>query len=472
MCSTANTLENGLKEIEKSFLLRGYTHIEIWRQINKARYLNRTRLLAGEYKQTIEKTAVFIPYHQVTRNIAKLLSNAFEPHPGRFYLLPNLSNSSIQLTRALRDYYGKIYNTTPSKYNIDLYDRCTRRKCKKLSSLYNRYVNVKELANIEHHPNRIFNKRKSRRQKFVHNSDQYLKNISDRHLTGDQKTVLALGLNFSVGQREFARKMLLEYIRQTCVKCFDSIENHDDKIKPNNEHKSVLPLNLLRGLKSLRAMEDVVITPADKGGKVVIWSRESYIKKGLRHLQSDVYVAAVDDDLVIANESVSAILAKGVFENILSMKQMQCLLRNIPKPGRTAKSRDEALEILKDDLLVREYAPVRVYKEINKGRNFDRNDLLNNRNNKQTQRAVCVLPYHSALYDLQRNMLRAYRQTRLDGRPPIVFFKNTMKIRDIMVRSKVEHADNVNHLYHSHPCKRPRCKSCAIVPGLYKVFTP
>ncbi|KAI0984956.1 hypothetical protein GJ496_008265, partial [Pomphorhynchus laevis] len=245
-----------------------------------------------------------------------------------------LSNSSIQLARALRDYYGKIYNTTPSEYNIDLYDRCTRRKCKKLSSLSNRYVNVKELANIEHHPNRRFNKRKSRRQNFVHNPDQYLKNISDRHLTEDQKTVLALGLNFNVGQREFARKILLESIRQTCVKCFDSIENHDDKvkainymgeslfnqyreIKPNKEYKSILPLNLLRALKSLRAMEDVVITPADKGGKVVIWSRESYIKEGLRHLQSDVYVAAVDDDLVIANESVSAILAKGVFENIL-----------------------------------------------------------------------------------------------------------------------------------------------------------
>ncbi|KAI0986569.1 hypothetical protein GJ496_006183 [Pomphorhynchus laevis] len=234
-----------------------------------------------------------------------------------------------------------------------------------------------ELVNIEHHPNRRFNKRKSRRQNFVHNPDQYLNNISDRHLTEDQKTVLALGLNFNVGQREFARKMLLESNRQTCVKCFDSIENHDDKlkainymgeslfnqyraIKPNKEYKSILPLNLLRALKSLRAMEDVVITPADKDSKVVIWSRESYIEEGLRHLQSDVYVAAVDDDLVIANESVSAILAKGVFENIL---------------------------------------------KINKGRNFDRNDLLNNRNNKPTQRAVCGLPCHPALYDLQRNML-------------------------------------------------------------------
>ncbi|KAI0986054.1 hypothetical protein GJ496_010682, partial [Pomphorhynchus laevis] len=245
------------------------------------------------------------------------------------------------------------YTTLPQSNTTLAYmiDRCTHRKCKKLSSLSSRYVNVKELANIEHHPNRRFNKRKSRRQNFVHNPDQYLNNISDRHLTEDQKTVLALGLNFNVGQREFARKMLLESIRQTCVKCFDSIENHDDKvkainymgeslfnqyreIKPNKEYKSILPLNLLRALKSLRAMEDVVITPADKGGKVVIWSRESYIKEGLRHLQSDVYVAAVDDDLVIANESVSAILAKGVFENILSMKQMQCLLRNEPKPGR------------------------------------------------------------------------------------------------------------------------------------------
>lgn len=45
--------------------------------------------------------------------------------------------------------------------------------------------------------------------------------------------------------------------------------------------------NQVAALKSLRKREDIIIKPADKGGKIVLWSKESYLEEGKRQLDNN-----------------------------------------------------------------------------------------------------------------------------------------------------------------------------------------
>ncbi len=51
------------------------------------------------------------------------------------------------------------------------------------------------------------------------------------------------------------------------------------------------------GLKSLKNMDDIVIKPADKGGKVCVWDKDLYVQEGVRQLQDEQFYNKLPKDI-------------------------------------------------------------------------------------------------------------------------------------------------------------------------------
>ena len=58
-----------------------------------------------------------------------------------------------------------------------------------------------------------------------------------------------------------------------------------------------IPLLESRALKELSNNRNIVIKPADKGGAIVIWDRQDYVREGLRQLSDRTFYIETEDDL-------------------------------------------------------------------------------------------------------------------------------------------------------------------------------
>ena len=58
-----------------------------------------------------------------------------------------------------------------------------------------------------------------------------------------------------------------------------------------------IPLLESRAIKELSNNHSIVIKPADKGGAVVLWDRQDYVKEGVRQLSNRAFYTETEDDL-------------------------------------------------------------------------------------------------------------------------------------------------------------------------------
>ncbi|KAI0989851.1 hypothetical protein GJ496_007500 [Pomphorhynchus laevis] len=140
-----------------------------------------------------------------------------------------LHRAGIDLTRAIRDYYDRLYNETNGQDNEHLFARLISKKCRKLSKLTGKHVAHEELIQISHHPNRRFMRFRNSSKNtsnLVLNPEKFVVNMTKEEFTQDEMMALALGLNFNSMPREFGRCLLLDNIRRTCINCFN-----DQKVK-------------------------------------------------------------------------------------------------------------------------------------------------------------------------------------------------------------------------------------------------
>ncbi|KAI0990176.1 hypothetical protein GJ496_008822, partial [Pomphorhynchus laevis] len=131
-----------------------------------------------------------------------------------------LENSQKQLLRILRDYYVYLNNTVCREIDETTYDRALNIKLSKIRRTFGHDVHKVELSRIEVHPNRRFVHRQRITQTFSIPEKNIIKNISDRPLSSDEKSLLNYGLNFVPTQREFNRQDLTKSIRSAGNKIF------------------------------------------------------------------------------------------------------------------------------------------------------------------------------------------------------------------------------------------------------------
>ena len=75
------------------------------------------------------------------------------------------------------------------------------------------------------------------------------------------------------------------------------------KLKPKPIRRSNLTLGEIEALRSLKQRDDIVIKPADKGGAVVVWSRDIYINEALRQLSTPHHYTPLPDSQLTADTS-------------------------------------------------------------------------------------------------------------------------------------------------------------------------
>ena len=143
------------------------------------------------------------------------------------------------------------------------------------------YISEKHKRNLEQKLEKLCNNSIWKKFSLTDN----VVNVSDVHLNIYETELLGLGLNFAlqpvknnamdyiVGFDKFMAshnyKNEFSCIKGALLQCvLDCLEN-----------KSGLPLRYQLAMNSLKKRENIIITKADKGGKVVILSRENYLEK-------------------------------------------------------------------------------------------------------------------------------------------------------------------------------------------------
>ena len=58
------------------------------------------------------------------------------------------------------------------------------------------------------------------------------------------------------------------------------------KLKPKPIRRCNLTLGEMEALRSLKQKDDIVIKPVDKGGVIVVWSRDLYLSEALHQLST------------------------------------------------------------------------------------------------------------------------------------------------------------------------------------------
>ena len=75
------------------------------------------------------------------------------------------------------------------------------------------------------------------------------------------------------------------------------------KLKPKPIRRSNLTLGEMGALRSLKQRDDIIIKPADKGGAVVVWSRDLYINEALRQLSTLHHYTPLADSQLTADKT-------------------------------------------------------------------------------------------------------------------------------------------------------------------------
>ena len=92
-----------------------------------------------------------------------------------------------------------------------------------------------------------------------------------------------------------------------------------EKIIPK---KGVNPQYIYDGIKKLEARKDVIVRPADKGGGVVILSKEFYINQITEMLSDEETYRKLDNDPTSRyNKELTALVYAGYKKNVLTVKE-------------------------------------------------------------------------------------------------------------------------------------------------------
>ncbi|KAI0979082.1 hypothetical protein GJ496_009818, partial [Pomphorhynchus laevis] len=243
-----------------------------------------------------------------------------------------LNKASVELTRALRNYYGKISNGIMYPLNQELYNQIIWNKVKKLSKLTRRNVHPIELARIQFHPNRKYTlKTRKRSNKYNLNS---VINFSKYTPTANELNLLNLGLDFNVSKREFCRYDLLKGISNTSKKCFEANKHADNnktitqemsskmfdiylQMQPNYNCVRNVTKELMTAATNLASNENVLIVKADKGKQAVLWERDDYIVEAQKHLGSPSYEKCDLNAVKVAVNNVSTLVMKYLGKNVI-----------------------------------------------------------------------------------------------------------------------------------------------------------
>ncbi|KAI0981573.1 hypothetical protein GJ496_006524 [Pomphorhynchus laevis] len=243
-----------------------------------------------------------------------------------------LNKASVELTRALRNYYGKISNGIMYPLNQELYNQIIWNKVKKLSKLTRRNVHPIELARIQFHPNRKYTlKTRKRSNKYNLNS---VINLSKYTPTANELNLLNLGLDFNISKREFCRYDLLKGISNTSKKCFEANKHADNnktitqemsskmfdiylQMQPNYNCVRNVTKELMKAATNLASNENVLIVKADKGKQAVLWERDDYIVEAQKHLGSPSYEKCDLNAVKVAVNNVSTLVMKYLGKNVI-----------------------------------------------------------------------------------------------------------------------------------------------------------
>ena len=86
-------------------------------------------------------------------------------------------------------------------------------------------------------------------------------------------------------------------------------------------------------LKSLENRTDIIFHPADKGGKIVIMDKDSYITNCEKQLDDEVFYQKIDEDPTNQIcDDIHAELVKMVENKQMSKKELELLEQNSQKP--------------------------------------------------------------------------------------------------------------------------------------------
>ena len=104
---------------------------------------------------------------------------------------------------------------------------------------------------------------------------------------------------------------------------FKAVEKYICKTKEQIAELKPLPLSYsnvtpseLCALRSLQQRRDIVIKPADKGGKVVVWSRDLYISEAIRQLSDTTHYEKLDGSSLMSDtKAITSLLKEEISGN-------------------------------------------------------------------------------------------------------------------------------------------------------------
>lgn len=91
--------------------------------------------------------------------------------------------------------------------------------------------------------------------------------------------------------------------------------------------KATDPIHIQKGIKCLTERKDIIIRPADKGGAIVLQSKEQYLTELNRHLQDEtMYTRLLGNPTVKYKKELEALVNLGMRKNILNPKEIKYLI--------------------------------------------------------------------------------------------------------------------------------------------------
>ncbi|CAF1325750.1 unnamed protein product, partial [Didymodactylos carnosus] len=177
------------------------------------------------------------------------------------------------------------------------------------------------------------------------NQEDNVVDMTSRKLNDDERSILRKGLGFiptqplnttklvskviagveagirrkSLGEKEDivsgVKRVLSQYLQSDKTKYYDN-----------------LPRNQRKALKKLKTDENIIVIPADKGGKVVVMDVVDYINKIQEKLDTDSYTQLNDDPSKYIHKKLQILLSELVGKGEIDEDIMETLLvdKNIP----------------------------------------------------------------------------------------------------------------------------------------------
>lgn len=123
--------------------------------------------------------------------------------------------------------------------------------------------------------------------------------------------------NASTFNPQMSNNQNIEVFKNLVLQDIDSL-----KIK-----KAADPIHMKKGIKRLTERKDIIIRPADKGGAIVLQSKEQYLTKLNRQLQDETtYTRLLGNPTIKYKKQLEAIVNLGMKKNILNSKEIKYLV--------------------------------------------------------------------------------------------------------------------------------------------------